>query len=212
MEAQASSAAPMATTQNFNKPKQPTGAGRFNNANFNPYDETDPEEQRREEERKRKEANKRLKEVMDNLKADMHTDAEADDLLSKFNAKKAQEPMPMASSRAERASDAEFSADNLPSEMFASTPAPSSRIGMASPAPEAPAAALPSLNQLVDSNRGYQNDSEVADWRKKGFQGALQKLRNAKKPGGSDMPMTDRPPSGRKPSAGMSSMSATDRF
>lgn len=213
MEAQASSAAPMATAQAFNKPKQPPGAGQFNNADFNPY-EPNSDEQRREEERKRKEANKRLKEVMNSLKADMQGDPEADDLLSKFNAKKAQEPLPLASSRAEGPTDADFSPDSLPDDMFTATPAPSSRLGMASsPAPEAPAAALPSLNQLVEGNRGYQNESEVApDWRKKGFQGALQKLRNAKRPSASDIPMSDRPPSGRRPGAGMSNVSATDRL
>lgn len=214
MEAQASSAAPMATAGTFNKPKQPPGAGRFNDADFNPY-EPSSDEQRREEERKRKEANQRLKAVMDNLKADMQGDSEADDLLSKFNAKKAQEPMPLASSRAEKPSDADFSAEDLPQDMFASTPAPSSRLGMASPAPAAPVAALPPLNQLVEGNRGYQNQSEVADWRKEGFRGALDKLRKGKKPGGSsDIPMSDRPPSGRaRPSSsGMSNMTATDRF
>ena len=92
--------------------------------------------------------------------------------------------------------------------MFAPTPTPGSAAGSAAAAPAGPAASLPpAIPRPFEGNRGYQQSSDMAGWRDKGFSGAINKLMGSKKPAmgglvsdaarGNDIPLTERPPSGR---------------
>ena len=170
------------------------------------------DEQKRAEEAKRQEANRRLMKVMHDLKADMNDDPEAEGLFDKFKSQKAAaaaaQPTEMASSRAGQASDADFDQTALPDAMFAPTPTPGSAAGSAAAAPAGPAASLPpAIPRPFEGNRGYQQSSDMAGWRDKGFSGAINKLMGSKKPAmgglvsdaarGNDIPLTERPPSGR---------------